>query len=1226
MTTTTEATLRKLLSERILFIDGAMGTMIQRYNLEEADFRGERFKDHPVPVKGNNDLLSITQPHIIEEIHTLYLEAGADIIETNTFSAQRLSMADYSMEELSYELNVESAHVARRAVDAFMAKNPGRQCFVAGAIGPTNRALSLSPDVNRPAYRAVVYDEVLEIYREQVKGLLDGGVDLILIETIFDTLNAKAAIYALEEAFEARGERTPVMISVTITDNSGRTLSGQVIEAFWNSVQHANPLSIGINCALGPEEMRPFIEELAKIAPTLISCYPNAGLPNEFGEYDMTPEQMGEIVRDYATQGWINIVGGCCGTTPDHIAAIHAQTHKLSPRITPDIEARTRYSGLEPLTLRPESNFTMVGERTNVTGSRRFARLIRQELYEEAVAVARDQVEGGANIIDINMDDGMLDSAGAMTTFLNLLATEPDVARVPFMIDSSKFEVIEAGLKCVQGKAIVNSISLKEGEEVFKRQARIVRQHGAALVVMAFDEQGQATERDHKFAICQRAYRILTEELDFPPHDIIFDANILTVATGMEEHNNYAIEYIEAVRQIKEKLPHARTIGGVSNISFSFRGNNMVREAIHASFLYHAIAAGLDMGIVNAGQLAVYEEIDEELLTHVEDVLFNRREDATERLVELAERYKDTDTTRQKKKDEWRSLPVNERLAQALVRGVMDHMEEDVFEALPAFNRPLELIEGPLMDGMGIVGGLFESGKMFLPQVVKSARAMKRAVSLLLPLMEQEESGGAKKQGTILLATVKGDVHDIGKNIVGVVLSCNNYEVVDMGVMVPADQILKKAQEIGADIIGLSGLITPSLDEMVHVAKEMQRLGMTQPLLIGGATTSRKHTSIKIAPHYDGATIHVLDASRVVNVASNLLSPTKKHQYIQDIEATQNRDRQIYANRHGKSLLTYEQARTNALTPDFSSANLATPATYGTQVVEVPLATLVDYIDWTPFFITWGFRDVYPRVLEDERHGEAARELYEHARAMLDELVADPTYKARGVRGFFPANSDGDTIIVWKERGSDAELMRLEMLRQQHVRPGEEQRNMSLADFIAPKASGTLDTIGAFAVTSGEALEELAAHYEREDDDYNMILVKALADRLAEAFAEYMHQQAREDWGFGQGEDLSNEELIAEKYRGIRPAPGYPACPDHTEKAKIWELLDVEQHTGIKLTESFAMWPGAAVSGWYFAHPESRYFSMGLIGEDQLTDYATRKGMSKEEAERWLAPILGYEP
>ena len=1227
--TTTADTLRRLFQERIVFIDGAMGTMIQRYDLSEDDFRGERFKNHPKPVKGNNDLLSITQPQIIEAIHRLYLEAGADIIETNTFSAQRLSMADYAMEDLSHELNVASAHAARRAVDAFIQDNPDRQCFVAGAIGPTNRALSLSPDVNRPAYRAVTYDQVHAIYKEQVDGLLEGGVDLLLIETIFDTLNAKAALHAIEDVFEARGERVPIMISVTITDNSGRTLSGQTIEAFWASVEHADPLTIGINCALGPEEMRPFIEELHQIAPTYLSCYPNAGLPNEFGEYDMTPEKMGLIVREFVKEGWINVIGGCCGTTPDHIEQIIKQTRDLKPRQTPDIEGQTRYSGLEPFIIRPESNFTMVGERTNVTGSRKFARLIRDNLYEEALSVARDQVEGGANIIDINMDEGMLDSVAAMTDFLNLLATEPDIARVPFMIDSSRFEVIEAGLKCTQGKAIVNSISLKEGEEKFIEQAKLVRRYGAAVVVMAFDEQGQATDAERKFAICKRAYDILTSDrVGFSPHDIIFDANILTVATGMEEHNHYAIEYIEGVRRIKQELPGARTIGGVSNISFSFRGNNTVREAIHASFLYHAIQAGLDMGIVNAGQLAVYEDVEPELLEAVEDVLFDRREDATERLVDLAERFKSNDTSRQKKQDEWRSLPVNERLAQALVRGNMDHMEQDVFEALPSFARPLELIEGPLMDGMRIVGNLFETGKMFLPQVVKSARAMKRAVSLLLPLMEQDGEG-ARKQGTILLATVKGDVHDIGKNIVGVVLSCNNYEVVDMGVMVPADKILKKAREIGADIIGLSGLITPSLDEMVHVAKEMQRLGMTQPLLIGGATTSRKHTSIKIAPHIETPAIHVLDASRVVNVASNLLSPTAKAKFLEENARTQERDRALYMARQGKAILPFEEARQNMPALTFDASTMATPQAFGVQEMTLHIRDLYDYIDWTPFFITWGFKDVYPRVLEDEQHGESASELFAHAKEMLEELSKDEQYQAHGTFGFFHANRSSDspeTIVLWKDETRQEELARLEMLRQQQRRAGEEQSNLSLADYVAPESSGLTDSMGAFAVTSGEALEELAKRYEEADDDYNMILVKSLADRLAEAFAEYLHAHVRNLWGYGQQEGLSNAELIAEKYRGIRPAPGYPACPDHTEKATLWELLDVERRTGIQLTESFAMWPGAAVSGWYFAHPESRYFSMGLVGKDQVEDYARRKDMSVEEAERWLAQNLGYEP
>ena len=1217
--------LTQLMHERILMIDGAMGTMIQRHTLTEDDFRGERFKNHPCPVKGNNDLLSITQPQIIEDIHTLYLEAGADIIETNTFSSQRLSMADYQMEDLSYELNVASAKVARQAIEKFTQKNPDRRCFVAGALGPTNRSLSLSPDVNRPSFRAVTYDQVYDIYHEQIRGLLDGGVDVLLLETIFDTLNAKAAIHAMEDIFEERGERTPVMISVTITDNSGRTLSGQTIEAFWTSIAHAKPLTVGINCALGPKEMRPFIEELHQVSPVYVSCYPNAGLPNEFGEYDMTPEQMAEIVADFVKEGWINIIGGCCGTTPEHIEQIHLKTKDLKPRKTYTKEKQTRYSGLEPFTIRPESNFTMVGERTNVTGSRKFARLIRDDLYEEAVSVARQQVEGGANIIDINMDEGMLDSVAAMTNFLNLLATEPDIARVPFMLDSSRFEVIEAGLKCVQGKAIVNSISLKEGEEKFKEQAKLVGRYGAAVVVMAFDEEGQATTQERKFEICKRAYDILTEEVGFPAEDIIFDTNILTVATGMEEHNRYAIEYIEAVRRIKKELPLVRTVGGVSNISFSFRGNNTVREAIHASFLYHAIQAGLDMGIVNAGQLEVYEDVDPELLTCVEDVLFDRNPDATENLIELAEKFKSSTSERQKKQDQWRTLPVKERLAQALVRGNMEHMDEDVFEALPLFEQPLHLIEGPLMDGMSIVGRLFESGKMFLPQVVKSARAMKKAVSLLLPLMEQDASG-AKKQGTILLATVKGDVHDIGKNIVGVVLSCNNYEVVDMGVMVPADKILSKAKELNADIVGLSGLITPSLDEMVHVAKEMQRLGMTQPLLVGGATTSRKHTSIKIAPHYDGPVVHVLDASRVVNVASNLLGTSQRADFLEENQRLQERDRALYQIKQGKPLLSYEDAVQNKAALTFDEETLTQPAFLGVRPVELHVRELYDYIDWTPFFITWGFKDVYPRIFDHADHGEAAKELFEHAQVMLDTIARDEKFIASGVYGFFEANSEDDSITLWKDKENNKSINHLHMLRQQQQRAGEEQANMSLADYIAPVDSGVTDHIGAFAVTSGLELEKLADHYNEQGDDYNKILVKSLADRLAEAFAERLHKQAREDFGYGKTEDLNNDELIQEKYRGIRPAPGYPACPDHTEKQTLWDILNVEEHTGITLTESFAMWPGAAVSGWYFAHPEARYFSIGLLGEDQIEDYARRKNMPKEEVERWLASNLGYEP
>ena len=1219
--------LEALLAERILIIDGAMGTMIQRYGLTEEDFRRGHFEDAKKSQKGNNDLLCLTRPDVIKEIHKTYMAAGADIIETNTFSSQKISMADYGVEEHCYALNVAAAKVAREAVEEFEQENPGRKCFVAGAMGPTTLTLSISPDVNDPSYRVRDFDYFRDAYREQIDGLLDGGVDLLLFETIIDTLNTKAAIYAMEEAFEARGYRVPLIISMTITDGSGRTLAGQTVEAFWTSVAHAKPFAIGLNCALGPEEMRPFIEEYHNVAPTYLSCYPNAGLPNEFGEYDLEPERMAEIMREFAEQGWFNIAGGCCGTTPDHIRAIAEVVADIPPRIIPEPAPHTRYAGLEVLELRPDANFTMVGERTNVTGSRKFERLVKEEAYEEATSVALGQVRGGANIIDVNMDEGMIDSARVMTTFLNILATEPEIARVPIMIDSSKFSVIEAGLKCVQGKAIVNSISLKEGEENFRRQAEIVRRYGAALVVMAFDEEGQATTTERKVAICERAYKILVDELGFDPRDIIFDVNILTVGTGIEEHNDYAINFIEAVRQIKERMPLVKTIGGVSNISFSFRGNNPVREAIHASFLYHAIKAGLDMGIVNAGQLEVYEEVDPDLLERVEDVLFNRREDATERLIEAAEQLKGTDRKEKKKDAAWREQPVAKRLEHALVRGIIEHLDEDLAEALPQYNRPLDIIEGPLMSGMGVVGDLFGAGKMFLPQVVKSARAMKKAVSFLLPHMEAEQEGGAvKKAGKILLATVKGDVHDIGKNIVGVVLGCNNYEVVDLGVMVTADKILKEAKAQKVDSIGLSGLITPSLDEMVHVAREMERLNFQVPLLIGGATTSRKHTSIKIAPHYSNTVAHVLDASRVVGVVGDLLSPVRRADFEKKNIAIQERDRELYANRNERSLLTYAQARENRTNIAWREEDLAKPAFLGVREVEVDLKTLAAYIDWTPFFITWGFRDVYPRVLENENHGEAATELFENGKALLEEIIANDSLKARGVYGFFEANSDGDEVILWKDRANGEELERLSMLRQQRVRAGDEQANMSLADFVAPLDSGLVDTMGAFAVTAGLGIEELAASYERAQDDYNAIMVKALADRLAEAFAEYLHERARQDWGYGDREDLSNDELIAEKYRGIRPAPGYPACPDHTEKAKLWELLGVKEKAGIELTESYAMWPGAAVSGWYFAHPEARYFSVGLIGEDQVEDYATRKGMVKEEVERWLAPNLGYEP
>jgi len=1216
-------TLNALMAERILILDGAMGTMVQRYDLTEDDYRGERFKDHTVQLKGNTDVLVLTRPDIIGEIHRAYLEVGADILETNTFSSQAVSMADYNMEHLTRDLNLAAARIAREAADEYTAKDPSKPRFVAGAVGPMNQTLSMSPNPNRPDFRVVDFDKVKAAYREQIEALIDGGVDLILLETIFDTLNAKAAVVALEEAFDAKGVRLPLMISMTITDQSGRTLSGQTLEAFWISVAHAKPFMVGLNCALGPEEMRPYVEEMARVASdTHVLLYPNAGLPNEFGEYDLEPADMAKTIEDFAERGWVNLVGGCCASSPDHVQAIAEAVSKLEPRSAPEVKPRNRYSGLEPLVLREEIPFTMVGERTNVTGSRKFARLIREDKYEEAVAVALDQVEGGANIIDVNMDEGMIDSAKAMTTFLNIIATEPAIARVPIMIDSSRFEVLEAGLKCVQGKAIVNSISLKEGEEDFKAKARRVRQFGAAMVVMAFDETGQATTIEDKVAICQRAYTILTEEVGVDPYDIIFDANILTVATGIEEHNEYAINYIEAVRQIKETCPGARTIGGVSNISFSFRGNNPVREAIHAAFLYHAIQAGLDMGIVNAGQLEVYEEVEPALLEHVEDVLFNRREDATDRLVSLAETVRGEGKKRVKD-DTWRQGSVQERLQHALINGIVEHMEVDVEEARHAYTRPLEIIEGPLMDGMRVVGDLFGEGKMFLPQVVKSARAMKKAVSFLLPYMEADKDAESTSQGKIVLATVKGDVHDIGKNIVGVVLGCNNYEVIDLGVMVPADKILAAVEEHNADVLGLSGLITPSLDEMVHVAREMSRREMELPLLIGGATTSRKHTSIKLAPHYSEPIVHVLDASRVVGVLNGLLNPKTRADFVAQNEKIQERDRQLYATRE-RPLTPIADARANRAPIDWESGDLAIPAFTGAREVRLSLAELVPFIDWTPSFITWGFKGRYPALLDDERQGEAVRELFGHAKQMLERIVHDDRFEARGVYGFFPANSEGDDIIVYEDDSRTTERVRLNMIRQQRDRRGE--AHLCLADFVAPVETGLEDTIGAFAVTSGPELDELAAEFDADQNDYDMIMVKALADRFAEAFAEYLHAKARRDWGYGEDEDLSNDELISERYRGIRPAPGYPSCPDHTEKAKLWDLLGVDEAAGIALTEHYAMMPGASVSGWYFAHPASKYFQMGLLGRDQIVDYAERKGMTLQEAERWLGPNLGYEP
>ncbi|MBA2661875.1 MAG: methionine synthase [Bradymonadaceae bacterium] len=1218
-------TIESLLAKRILVLDGAMGTMIQNHKLEEADFRGERFAAHGFDLKGCNDLLVITQPQIIEDIHTAYFEAGADIVETNTFNAQSVSMADYGLEDVVYELNVEAARVARRAADKMIARDASRPRFVAGAIGPTNRTLSMSPDVNRPGYRAIGFDELKIAYIEQIRGLIDGGVDVLLAETVFDTLNLKACILAFEEVFEQRGQRLPIMLSVTITDNSGRTLSGQTIEAFWVSVAHACPLSVGINCALGGSEMRPYMEELSALADVFSSCYPNAGLPNAFGEYDQTPKMMAKILEEFAAEGWLNMVGGCCGTTPEHIRAIAQAVQGYAPRQIPARNPHTRYAGLEVLTLRPDSNFTMVGERTNVTGSRKFARLVLNDDFESAVGIAREQVDGGANVVDVNMDEGMLDSEQAMTTFLNIIATEPEVARVPIMIDSSRFSVIEAGLKCVQGKAIVNSISLKEGEELFRKQALTVKRFGAAVVVMLFDEEGQAVTLEHRLRIAKRAYDILVDEVGFAPEDIIFDANILTVATGMEEHNDYAVGFIEAVGEIKKMLPRVKTAGGVSNVSFSFRGNDAVREAINAAFLYHAISAGLDMGIVNAGQLEVYEQIEPSLREHVEDVLLNRRPDSTERLVDFSETVKSAGKVREVELA-WREATVEKRLEHALLKGIVDFLEEDVEQARQKYARPLDVIEGPLMAAMGVIGDLFGAGKMFLPQVVKSARAMKKAVAFLLPYMEAEQADGqASTQGTVLLATVKGDVHDIGKNIVGVVLGCNNYRVIDLGVMVPADKILRTAIDEGADVIGLSGLITPSLDEMVYVAKEMNRQGLSIPLLIGGATTSRRHTSVKIAPGYEHPTVHVLDASRVGAVLSALLSPERRADYIVENHVQQERDRTLYNTRTERPMLSIEDARANRTSIAWRAEDIARPSFLGTRTLaDVALAELVPFIDWTPFFNAWEFKAVYPAVLDHPELGEAARELYAQGRELLDRVVADRTLRAAGVYGFFAAAADGDDIVLYTDDTRQAELTRLCMLRQQRVRPGDEQANMALSDFVAPLASGLADYVGAFAVTAGHGIEEAVAIFEADHDDYNAIMLKVLADRLAEAFAEYLHAQARRDFGYGTSENLSPEQLVDEKYRGIRPAPGYPACPDHTEKEKLFAILDATAQAGITITESFAMHPGAAVSGWYFAHPEARYFNVGLIDRDQVADYAERKAMSVEDIERWLAPYLSY--
>jgi 5-methyltetrahydrofolate--homocysteine methyltransferase len=1221
---------RAALKQRILVLDCAMGTMIQGYGFSEEDYRGERFADHPKELKGNNDLLSITRPDAIRAIHDACLDAGADVIETNTFTSTSIAQADYGLEDLAYELNLEAARVAREAADAYASKSSERPRFVAGAIGPTNRTASISPDVNDPGERNVTFDEVREAYAEAARGLVDGGADLLLIETIFDTLNAKAAIFGAKEYLEVAGLDVPIMISGTITDASGRTLSGQTTEAFWNSVRHAEPISVGLNCALGSGELRQYIEELSRISDTHVSAYPNAGLPNEFGEYDETPEMMAAEMGEWARNGWLNIVGGCCGTTPEHIEAIAEAVSGHAPREVPELPRLLRLSGLEPCNVGPDSLFVNVGERTNVTGSRRFKDLILSGDYETALEVARGQVENGAQIIDVNMDEGMLDGEAAMGTFLNLVASEPDISRVPVMIDSSKWSVIEEGLKRVQGKPVVNSISMKEGEEEFVRQAKLLRRYGAAVIVMAFDEEGQADTRERKVNICARAYKLLTETVGFPPEDVIFDPNVFAIATGIEEHNSYGVDFIEAVRKISRTLPHARTSGGISNVSFSFRGNDAVREAIHAVFLYHAIKAGLTMGIVNAGQLAVYDEIDDELREAVEDVVLNRSPDATERLLELAERYRNRDDgAKEAEAQEWRSWPVEKRLEHALVKGIADYAEEDAEDARRKYPHPVEVIEGPLMDGMEVVGDLFGSGRMFLPQVVKSARVMKRAVAYLIPYIEAEKGEASKPKGTVVMATVKGDVHDIGKNIVGVILQCNNFEVIDLGVMVPSKRILEVAKEKGADIIGLSGLITPSLDEMVHNAKEMQREGFDIPLLIGGATTSQTHTAVKIAPNYEGATIHVKDASRAVGVVQNLVSENRKAAYVERVAADYEEARRKHAGRgSGPKLTSLHKARANRTKITWDSYVPPKPNVLGVEAFDdYPLEEIRPYIDWTFFFHSWQMKGSYPKILQDPEKGAEAQKLFDEAGEMLDRIIAEGWLRARAVVGLFPANAlPDDSIEVYADGSREEVLKTFHFLRQQRAKPPG-RPNRSLADFVAPKETGLRDHMGFFAVTAGIGAEEVSRRFREEHDDYSAIMVQALADRLSEAFAEHMHEKVRKElWGYAAEEKLDSEALIKEEYRGIRPAPGYPACPEHTEKRTLWKLLDVERNAGISLTESCAMSPGSAVSGFYFSHPESRYFGVAAIGRDQAADYAERKGMPLEEAERWLAPNLAYEP
>ena len=1229
------AELTAALTERILVIDGAMGTMIQEHKLEEEQFRGERFADDERDLRGNNDLLCLTQPELIREIHTAYLEAGADLVCTNTFNGTRISQSDYGLQDLAYELNLVAARVARQAVDA--ASTPERPRYVVGSLGPTSKTASISPDVNDPGARNVTFDQLVEAYLEEARGLVDGGADVLLVETIFDTLNAKAAIFALEALFEEHGRRWPVMISGTITDASGRTLSGQVTEAFWHSVQHVRPLSVGLNCALGAAELRPYLAELSRVADCFVSTHPNAGLPNEFGDYDESPEQMATVMGEFATSGLVNLMGGCCGTTAAHIGAIAEAAATARPRVVPEREPAMRLSGLEPVTIRADSLFVNVGERTNITGSARFRKLIKDGDYDAALAVAAQQVESGAQIIDVNMDEGMIDGVAAMQRFLNLVAGEPDISRVPVMVDSSKWEVIEAGLKCVQGKPIVNSISMKEGEDKFREQARLCRRYGAAVVVMAFDEDGQADNLARRQAICERAYRILVDEVGFPAEDVIFDPNVFAVATGIEEHASYGLDFIEATRWIKANLPGALVSGGISNVSFSFRGNNPVREAIHAVFLFHAIGAGLDLGIVNAGALAVYDEVDPELRDRIEDVVLNRRPDAAERLLEIAEAHNRSGEEQEAAaEDEWRGMPLRERITHALVKGLDAHVEDDTealrSEIAAAGGKPIEVIEGPLMDGMNVVGDLFGAGKMFLPQVVKSARVMKKAVAYLIPFIEEEKAKDpalAKAKdtnGTIVMATVKGDVHDIGKNIVGVVLQCNNYEVIDLGVMVPAQKILDAVKEHDADMIGLSGLITPSLDEMVGFATEMQRQGMSIPLLIGGATTSRAHTAVKVEPKYDGPVVWVKDASRSVPTAAALLSDELRPKLLADVRADYESLRKRHAGKQDRPMLPWDQARDNRTPVDWTAYTPPTPRQTGVQVLEdYDLAELREYIDWQPFFNAWEMKGKFPDILNNPTSGETARKLYDDAQEMLDLVVKEKWLTARGVYGIFPAVGTGEDLRV---EGPSGEVVLHHLRQQGQHRDGIPNR--SLADYVVPAEvaaeRGLADHVGAFAVTAGLGAADRVEQFKAASDDYSAILLESLADRLAEAFAERLHERVRtEFWGYA-SEDLSSQELIAEKYDGIRPAPGYPACPDHTEKATLWDLLDVPANAGIELTESMAMWPGAAVSGWYFSHPQSQYFVVGRLGRDQIADYAERKGWTLAETEKWLSPNLGYDP